>query len=372
MEQLVQIGMRKPPSSPGLSSYVRASEASADLSTRADDPEEAHPSTRLVDAFGRELTYLRVSVTDRCNLRCVYCLPEGSELPFGERDFLSPAEIEALVAALVRLGIRKVRLTGGEPLVRKDLLEIVSRIRSLGGVEDLSLSTNGMELERLTPALRRAGLDRVNVSLDTLDPVEFARVARRGDLEKVWRGVEAALDGGLQPVKLNAVLLAGGKLEEMERLAALTLDRPLSVRFIEMMPTPANRDLISGELTCDTVRARIERRFGPLEEAGSFRIRTGPARAYRLAGARGEIGFITPLSHTFCADCNRLRLTSRGELRLCLFDERNHPLRHLLGATDPERALEAEILRVLQEKPAEHLLLQGKSGNLGSFMSIGG
>lgn len=369
MDQLYQIGamgslgsLRTPISaaaSAGLPAFVRT----------ADDDDA--PS-RLIDSFGRHLTYLRVSVTDRCNLRCVYCLPEDAEFPFGDRDFLPPREIETLVGTLVRLGIRRVRLTGGEPLVRKDLLEIVRRIKALPGVEDLSLSTNGTELERLAPALKAAGLDRVNVSLDTLDPQEFARVARRGELEQVWRGVEAALDAGLYPVKLNTVLLADGKLEEIERLAELTIDRPLAVRFIEMMPTPANRALIAGRLTCDTVRARLEQRWGALEEVATGRPRTGPAQAFRFAGAQGEIGFITPLSHTFCADCNRLRLTSRGELRLCLFDERNHPLRHLLDEPNPERALEEEILRVLEEKPAEHLLLQGNSGNLASFMSIGG
>jgi len=364
MEQLYQIGTigstksGATPASAGLPAFVRTATTDA-------------PS-RLIDSFGRHLTYLRVSVTDRCNLRCVYCLPEDAEFPFGDRDFLSPAEIETLVGTLVRLGIRRVRLTGGEPLVRKDLLEIVARIKALPGVEDLSLSTNGTELERLAPALKAAGLDRVNISLDTLDPEEFARIARRGELQQVWRGVEAALAAGLTPVKLNAVLLADGKLEEIERLAELTIDRPLSVRFIEMMPTAANRALISGQLTCDTVRARLEARWGPLEEVATNRPRTGPAQAFRLTGAKGEIGFITPLSHTFCADCNRLRLTARGELRLCLFDDRNHPLRHLLDEPSPEKALEEEILRVLEEKPAEHLLLQGNSGNLASFMSIGG
>ena len=362
MEQLYQIGAARPgTASAGLAAFVRTG-----------SPPTATVPSRLVDAFGRRLDYLRVSVTDRCNLRCVYCLPEDAEFPFGDRDFLAPLEIETMVGALVRLGIRRVRLTGGEPLVRKDLAEIVRRIKALPGVEDLALSTNGMELERLAPALRAAGLDRVNVSLDTLDPEEFARIARRGELARVWRGVEAALDAGLHPVKLNAVLLADGKLEEIERLAALTLDRQLSVRYIEMMPTPANRSLVAGSLSCDAVRAHLERRWGSLEEVADDRPRTGPARAFRLPGAVGEIGFITPLSHTFCADCNRLRLTSRGELRLCLFDERNHPLRHLLDEPDPEPALEAEILRVLREKPAEHLLLQGNSGNLASFMSIGG
>jgi cyclic pyranopterin phosphate synthase len=331
--------------------------------------------TRLVDAYGRRLTYLRVSVTDRCNLRCTYCLPEDADFPFGDRDFLAPDEIETIVGALVRLGIRRVRLTGGEPLVRKDLLEIVRRVKALPGLENLALSTNGTGLARLAPALRAAGVDRINVSVDSLDPARFRAITRRGDLAEVWRGVEAALEAGLDPVKLNAVLLESNR-EDVERLAALTLDRPLHARFIEMMPTGVNQahsqahlpgDLVSA----DDAQARLEARFGPLLPA-EVGPRTGPAKAFRFAGAVGTVGFITPLSHTFCADCNRLRLTSRGELRLCLFADRSYPLRPLLAAADPDAALDAEILRVLQEKPAEHNLARGDYGNLMSFMQIGG
>jgi len=330
-------------------------------------------ATRLVDSFGRRLTYLRVSVTDRCNLRCTYCLPADASFPFGDRDFLSVTEIEAIVGALARLGIRRVRLTGGEPLVRKDILDIARRVKALPGVEDLALSTNGTELERLAPALKEAGVDRVNVSLDSLDPETFREITRTGDVEQVWRGVEAALAAGLHPVKLNAVLLAQSNLQDVDRLVALTLDRPLSIRFIEMMPTASNRHLQPAEyISCDAIRVRIEERFGTLEPAGTLAARTGPAKAFRLRGAQGEVGFITPLSHTFCAECNRLRLTARGELRLCLFADRVFPLRHLLAAPDPESALEAEILRVLEEKPAEHMLTQGNYGNLVSFMQIGG
>jgi cyclic pyranopterin phosphate synthase len=328
--------------------------------------------TRLVDSFGRQLTYLRVSVTDRCNLRCTYCLPEDAEFEFGDRDLLSPGEIESLVGALVHLGIERVRLTGGEPLVRPDILDIARRIKALPGVRDLALSTNGTELERLAPALKAAGVDRVNVSLDSLDPDRFREITRRGDLERVWRGVEAALAAGLAPVKLNAVLATEESLAEVERLVALTVDRPLAVRFIEMMPTAANHHPgVSRVPTCDEARAIIEARFGPLEPV-SWAARTGPAQAFKIAGSRGSVGFITPLSHTFCADCNRLRLTARGELRLCLFDERNHPLRPLLADPDPPAALEAEILRVLQQKPEEHHLSRGDYGNLASFMQIGG
>jgi GTP 3',8-cyclase len=342
----------------------------------------------LVDAFGRQLTYLRISVTDRCNLRCSYCLPEDAEFPRGDRDLLAPHEIESITVALVRLGIRRLRLTGGEPLVRKDILEIARRLKALPGVENLALSTNGTELARLAEPLRRAGVDRVNVSLDSLDAERFRAITRRGDLAAVWRGIEAALAAGMAPVKLNAVLLSRQNLDDVDRLVALTLDRPLSVRFIEMMPTASNHDLQADEyVSSDLVRARIEARFGALTPiptgdapgdargamaAGAALPRTGPASRYRLAGAAGEVGFITPLSHTFCADCNRLRLTARGELRLCLFADRVYPLRHLLATPAPAAALETEILRVLQDKPAEHMLRAGNYGNLVSFMEIGG
>ena len=293
--------------------------------------EDAQPHP-LTDAFGRRLTYLRVSVTDRCNLRCSYCLPEDAEFPFGDRDFLRPEEFAAIVGALVRLGIRRVRLTGGEPLVRKDILEIARRIKALPGVENLAISTNGTELARLAGPLRAAGVDRVNVSIDSLDAERFRAITRRGDLQAVWEGVEAALAAGLSPVKLNAVLLSRQNLDDIDRLVQLTLDRPLSVRFIEMMPTASNHHLQPDEyVSAEVVKQRIEERFGRLTPEAPAAERTGPAAAYRLAGAKGAIGFITPLSHTFCAECNRLRLTSRGELRLCLFADRVFPLRHLLG-----------------------------------------
>ncbi|MBW8876133.1 MAG: GTP 3',8-cyclase MoaA [Acidobacteria bacterium] len=346
----------------------------APLAISAETAESADPGgeTRLIDSFGRRLTYLRVSVTDRCNLRCTYCLPEDAEFPFGDRAFLSPAEIETIVGALARLGIRRVRLTGGEPLVRRDLPEIVRRVKALPGIENLALSTNGIGLARLAPELKAAGLDRVNVSMDSLDPERFREITRRGNLAEVWEGVEAALAAGLEPVKLNAVLLADGGDGDAERLAALTLDRPLHVRFIELMGTASNQHLQPERyLSCDAVRARLESRFGPLAPFDSG-PRTGPAKAFQFAGAPGSVGFITPLSHTFCAECNRLRLTARGELRLCLFADRVYPLRPLLATPDPDAALESEILRVLQEKPAEHMLTQGNYGNLVSFMQIGG
>jgi cyclic pyranopterin phosphate synthase len=379
MSRLYSIGSAQvatlPPAMSALTASTASPASTASLPAHGPSawPAPGERAGRLVDSFGRRLTYLRISVTDRCNLRCTYCLPEEAEFPFGDRDFLSPGEIESIVGALVRLGIERVRLTGGEPLVRKDILEIARRIKALPGVRNVALSTNGTELARLAPALRAAGVDRVNVSLDSLDAERFHAITRRGDLAAVWGGIEAALAAGFDPVKLNAVLLSRQNLEDVERLVELTLERPLTVRFIEMMPTASNRHLQPDEyVSCDVARERIERRFGKLEPVSPGAPRTGPATSFRLAGARGTVGFITPLSHSFCADCNRLRLTSRGELRLCLFADRVYPLRHLLASPDPASALEAEILRVLADKPAEHMLTQGNYGNLVSFMQIGG
>jgi cyclic pyranopterin phosphate synthase len=369
---------RATPERPRASIRLTPPELPAQPSPALISSRPAHPPHPLTDAFGRQLTYLRVSVTDRCNLRCTYCLPEDADFPFGDRDFLRPEEIEAIVGALVRLGIRRVRLTGGEPLVRKDIVEIARRVKALPGVENLALSTNGTELARLAEPLRAAGVDRVNISLDSLDAERFRAITRRGSLEAVWNGIEAALAAGFSPVKLNAVLLSRQNLEDVDRLVELTLDRPLSVRFIEMMPTASNRHLQPDEyVSSDVVKERIEARFGKLQplDPDYAGPRTGPAASYQLAGAQGAVGFITPLSHTFCANCNRLRLTSRGELRLCLFADRVYPLRHLLApgiAEDTAEALETEILRVLQEKPAEHMLARGDYGNLVSFMEIGG
>jgi cyclic pyranopterin phosphate synthase len=380
MTRLYAIGASEAFGSLGANGGTGDSDAADRRSAAVAFPSVAHPAsvrptTQLVDAFGRRLTYLRVSVTDRCNLRCTYCLPEDAQFPFGDRDFLSPDEIETLVGTLVGMGIERVRLTGGEPLVRRDLLEIVRRLKALPGLRNLALSTNGTELARLAPALKEAGVDRVNISLDTLDPERFRAITRRGTLEQVWQGVEAALAAGLDPVKLNAVLVSDESLADADRLAALTLDRPLAVRFIEMMPTGANRHPgIDRVPTCDEVRGRLEARYGPLVAPAADQLppRTGPAQTWRIAGAAGTVGFITPLSHTFCADCNRLRLTARGDLRLCLFAERDHPLRPLLAAPDPQAALQEEILRILADKPAEHMLTAGNHGNLESFMQIGG
>lgn len=342
------------------------------LATAAVEPIAPDHSSALIDAFGRQLNYLRISVTDRCNLRCQYCMPADADFPYVDREFLSPTQLETVVRAFVGLGISRLRLTGGEPLVRRDIVDIARRLSAIPGVEDLALSTNGTLLERMAPALRAAGLARVNVSVDSLSPDTFSQVTRRGELKQVWRGVHAALDAGLEPVKLNMVLLAGINEGDVLRMVRLTRRYPFSVRFIELMATPANEQLRSGRfLSAENVKERIEERFGPLIATGEG-VGNGPARVFRLPGHAGTLGFITPMSHSFCETCNRLRLTARGELRLCLFAERNFPLRHLLRTPDPESALRRRILELMEVKPEQHRLREGESGNLESFVQIGG
>ncbi len=342
------------------------------VATAAEERAAPTEPAALIDAFGRRLDYLRISVTDRCNLRCQYCMPADAEFPYGDRRFLAPDELETMVRAFVSLGISRLRITGGEPLVRKDVLEIARRVARIPGVEDLALSTNGMLLESMAPALRAAGIRRVNVSLDSLDPETFLAVTRRGDMERVWRGVRAALEAGFDPVKLNMVLLAGINEADIDRMVELTRRLPLSVRFIELMATPANEELTArGFLSAVAARSSIEARFGRLMPA-SEKIGNGPARVFQIPGFLGTLGFISPMSHSFCSTCSRLRLTARGEARLCLFAERDYPLRHLLSTDHPEEALRRRILELMRVKPEQHRLHEGSSGNLQSFVQIGG
>lgn len=287
------------------------------------------------DTHQREINYLRVSVTDRCNLRCRYCLPpEGvSLLPHSE--ILRLEEIERVVRAATLVGVRKVRLTGGEPLVRQGLARLVSMLAEIPEIDDLALTTNGTLLASRVRELKGAGLKRVNVSLDTLRPERFSWITRGGELGDVFRGIEAALEFALHPVKLNAVVIEGFNADEVVDLARLTLERPLHVRFIELMPFgPAGEWAKTGFVSTAQVRAELEAAFGTLIEV-SKPAGGGPARYYRIAGAAGTIGFISGVSGHICSRCNRLRLTAAGKLRTCLFGteevEFKEPLRS--GAT---------------------------------------
>jgi cyclic pyranopterin phosphate synthase len=298
----------------------------------------------MIDPFGRTIRYVRISVTDRCNLRCSYCMPDG--YVGGESDILTFEEIENIAQALVGLGVRKFRLTGGEPLVRRDLPSLVARLSRLPGVEDLALSTNAVLLRQHALALKEAGLRRVNVSLDTLDPETFRRISVNSSLEAVFDGIAAAEEAGLTPVKLNMVVMKGVNDMEIESMARLTFTKPWTIRFIEVMPMRQNPSAQVGQyVSTATIRGRLEA-IGPWTPVDTGPL-AGPASEFRYEGALGSVGFITPLSHTFCGSCNRVRLTTAGKLRLCLFGESGCDLRGPLraGATVPE--LHALILDAL-------------------------
>lgn len=280
---------------------------------------------RIVDRYGRTFEYLRVSVTDLCNLRCVYCMPDEGMKWLPRDEILSFEEIVTVVEAAAAVGVHKIRLTGGEPLVRSDIADLAGMIARVPGITDLALTTNGTRLADLAQPLARAGLKRINISLDTLDPEKFKAIARRHELHEVLDGIRAAQAAGLKPLKLNMVVLGGLNDNEVADFAAMTLDQNLEVRFIEYMPLEeakgcamgsGNFDFISNALT----KARIAARFGallPLETGDQMR---GPAEVFKLKDSVGKLGFISAMSAPFCKNCDRLRLTASGEIRSCLLD----------------------------------------------------
>ncbi len=321
----------------------------------------------LVDQFGRRVEYLRISVTDKCNLRCVYCMPEEG-LPWLKKDqLLSYEEIQTIVKVLAPMGLRRVRLTGGEPLVRKDLPRLVDLIASVPGIQDLSVSTNAVLLKDLAQPLKDAGATRVNISLDSFREDRVDALARRpGTFEKVLAGLEAAEKAGLEPIKINVVLLRGKNDDEIQDFAEVTRDRPWHVRFIEIMPTGANLDLSSDDFfSCQEALDRL-RSLGELE-AVSGPEGNGPAVYHRFPGAKGTVGVITPMSHNFCDDCNRLRLTADGQLRPCLFGTLQTNLRDPLRAGEDLVPLIHETLRT---KPERHDLVQGSDVGSGGLIAL--
>ncbi len=311
----------------------------------------------MEDRYGRTIDYLRLSVTDRCGLRCRYCMPEAAE---GAGDVLTLGELAEIAAAAVDCGVRKIRLTGGEPLLRRDLLELCRRLRALDGLEELCLTTNGLRLAALAAPLRSAGVDRLNVSLDTLRPDRYAAMTRGGRLEAVLEGLAAAEAAGFRNLKLNAVLIGGFNDDEIEALAGLTAEHPWEVRFIELMPMgPCAGWDRSRFLSCQAALDRLPG-MEPLEDRGV-------ARRYRLPGAAGTVGLISPLSHDFCAQCRRLRVTADGRLKGCLHSDAEVSLRGLRG-----EALRAAIRAGAAEKPLRHHLTERKSDTHRNMNEIGG
>lgn len=315
----------------------------------------------MKDRYGRTIKYLRLSVTDLCNCRCVYCMGENGVPRLPHSAILSFEEIEEIVRAAVSLGVTKVRLTGGEPLVRRGIDELVRRLRGIEGVEELAMTTNGARLAEYAARLKSAGLDRLNVSLDTLDPEKFRRITRIGELRDTLDGLDAARRAGFEHIKLNTVLMGGVNDDEIAEIAALAKDGAFDVRFIELMPI--------GECT-DWDRHR----FLPAERVLEYlpkgeRVPSdGVAELWRPAGFRGTVGLIRPLSHRFCADCDRIRVTADGCLKPCLHSAREIPLRGKHG-----EALVRTIAEGMQTKPREHHMADGHASESRRGMNrIGG
>jgi len=325
--------------------------------------------TTLRDQWGRSIEYLRISVTDRCNFRCVYCMPQEGLQWLPKAEILSYEEIAEVVRQLAPLGLRRLRITGGEPTIRPDLEKLIQQLRAVPGIEDIALSTNGAKLPKMATSLREAGLDRVNMSADSLRPDRIAAIARRDLGFDPIVAASAAESAGLSPIKINVVVLRGTNDDEIEDFARLTLDRPWHVRFIELMPVGDMRELTWEHVVpSDEVLSRISS-LGALAPDGGPPRGNGPAQYYRLSGAAGTVGVITPMTHTYCGSCNRVRLTADGRLRTCLYGD------HEVNLRDPlreGRALEPLFRQALADKPKEHALLQMKVGGLRALSQVGG
>lgn len=327
--------------------------------------------TALVDPFQREIRYLRISVTDRCDFRCVYCMAE--DMQFLPRSaVLSLEEIERLARVFVGLGVRKIRLTGGEPLVRRGLTDLVQHIAPIPGLETLAMTTNGARLAKQALALRDAGLQQINISLDSLNPDRFRAMTRTGELSEVLAGIDVAIAAGFPRIRLNAVILKGRNDQDVLPLVSFALAKGIDLAFIEEMPLGVihDHDRAHTLLTSDDLRALIEPHFPLLAEGVDHR--SGPARYYRVIGSQTRLGFISPHSHNFCGDCNRVRLTAEGRLLLCLGHEHSLDLRAPLrgGASDAELAY--MIRHALLRKPERHTFDWHGEPQIVRFMSMTG
>jgi len=323
----------------------------------------------LQDPWGRSFRYLRLSLTDACNFRCAYCLPDGYRRQEGTEDPLTPDEIQALVHGFASIGFEKVRLTGGEPTLRRDLVEIVGRVAVEPGIRKVALSTNGYRLRGLAEPLRRAGLTAVNVSVDTLDPEKFERITGRRLRAEILEGIDSAIEAGFDPIKINVVLLRGLNDGELPAFLEYARSRPVSVRFIELMRTGENALFFEGRhVPASEFRAELLRSGWRQRPRSST---DGPAVEFEHPEYFGRVGLIAPYSKDFCSTCNRLRVSSLGKLRLCLFGDGDYPLRPLLAPGRREEFV-AAIRSLIEGKPLSHLLHEGKYGNTAHLASIGG
>ncbi len=334
----------------------------------------------MKDSHGRVIDYLRISLTDKCNFRCIYCMPEEGVCAMSHDEILRIEEIEDIARVATRIGTKSVRLTGGEPLVRKGVVGLVQSLHEMPGIENISMTTNGVLLPKMADELKRAGLSRVNISLDTLDPEQFEFITRVGKIESTLAGIDAALEAGFNPVKINAVTVRSLN-QDFLAFAKLSIDRPLHVRFIEYMPVGTStgsdgtgwgkQDVVPSEELLGIINERAREQGLPElvpTNNDDKPIGWGPARYFEFPGAKGTVGFISPLSRHFCSECNRLRLTADGKLRPCLFSDREIDVRAALREGGEEAVYNC-FLEALDLKPDEH---HDKVGTERNMSQIGG
>lgn len=306
----------------------------------------------MKDLYGREIDYLRISVTDLCNLRCQYCMPQGGVCKLEHSDVLTIEEFYEIASAFVSLGVKKIRITGGEPLVKSGIVELVEKISRLD-IEDLAMTTNGLLLPKYAESLKKAGLNRVNISLDTLDPKKYSEITRGGDLLKVLEGIEKAKQVGLVPIKINTVLIGDFNVDEIENFVYITKEEEIDVRFIELMPIGeasdwAKEKFVSNNIILDRVPELVK--TNALDPSS-------PAVYYKIPGGKGKVGIINPISCKFCDACNRVRLTSTGKLKLCLHSDDEIDLKEVIRSGGD---LIAAIKQSILQKPEEHHLEEGQ------------
>jgi len=326
---------------------------------------------KLIDPYNRHLNYLRISITDRCNLKCIYCVPPNLIPRLSHDEILTYEEILRLVRIGVRLGISKIRVTGGEPLVRKGVYGFLTDLSKLDGLTDLSLTTNGVSLKANLNKIKAAGIRRINISLDTLNPTKFEHITGFNLFGQVWQGIEMALEMGFHPIKLNIVALSGINDDELTDMARLSYDYPLHIRFIEYMPIGKSQIGNGPLLLAPEIKKRISG-LGNLIPVPNT-MNDGPAQRYHFEGAAGEIGFIHALSHHFCDRCNRLRLTARGQLRPCLLSDHHEDVKGVMRSGGTDEQLAEVFFKAVRHKPSDHnLALQNPARVCGQMSSIGG
>ena len=312
----------------------------------------------MVDKYNRHINYLRVSITDRCNLRCIYCMPAEGITCMRHEEILTYEELHRIIRISTELGIRKVRITGGEPLVRRGIVDFIESLQTIKKLEDVSMTTNGIMLENFAEQLHAAGMRRINVSLDSLNPEKYRQITRLGDISAVLRGIEKARETGFSPIKINIVAIKGFNDDEILDFARLTFEMPYHIRFIELMPIGvAGNGIDDRFLSNEFIKNRIET-LGKLEHIKRNKNGTdGPADVYRLKGGKGAIGFISAISHKFCSTCNRLRLAADGQLRTCLLSDEETDLKGPLRSGCADSVLKETLIGAIARKPRQHQIV---------------